>query len=50
MNGESNKEEYKHNTKLQRTDPGTKVTGEFYTKGCIFPPNAINGFLLFPLF
>ena len=36
----------KHNTKLQRTDPGTKVTGKFSTKDCIFPPSAQNG--LFP--
>ena len=31
-------------------DPGTKVTGEFSTNGRIFPPNAQNGFLLFPSF
>ena len=31
-------------------DPGTKVTGEFSTKGHIFPPNAQNGFLLLPSF
>ena len=35
----------KHNVGLQRTDPGTKVT-----KGHIFPPNALNGILLFPSF
>ena len=29
----------KHNTELQRTDPGTKVTGEFSTRGHIFSPN-----------
>ena len=29
----------KHNAELQRTDPGTKVTGEFSTRGHIFPPN-----------
>ena len=42
--------ENKHNAELQRTDPDTKVTGEFSTKGRIFPPNAQNGFLSFPLF
>ena len=26
-------------TELQRTYPGTKVTGEFSTRGHIFPPN-----------
>ena len=31
--------ENKHNTELQRTDPGTKVTGEFSTRGHIFLPN-----------
>ena len=40
----------KYNTELQRTDPGTKVTGEFSTKGRICPSNALNGFLLFPSF
>ena len=40
----------KHNFELQRTDPGTKVIGEFNTKGCIFPPNAQYGFLSFPSF
>ena len=30
----------KHNAELQLTDPGTKVMGEFSTKGHIFPPNA----------
>ena len=39
-----------HNAELQRTNPGTKVTDEFSTKGRIFPPNAQNGFLLFPSF
>ena len=29
----------KHNAQLQRTDPGTKVTGEFSTRGHIFSPN-----------
>ena len=29
----------KHNPELQRTDPGTKVTGEFSTRGHIFSPN-----------
>ena len=29
----------KHNAELQRTDPGTKVTGEFSTRGHIFSPN-----------
>jgi len=29
---------------LQRTDPNTKVAGEFSTKDCIFPPNAQNEF------
>ena len=43
-----NPEKNKHNAELQRTDPGSKVTGEFSTKGRIFPPNAQNGFLLFP--
>ena len=40
----------KRNAELQRTDPGTKVTGEFNTKGRIFPPNVWNEFLLFPSF
>ena len=35
----------KHKAELQRTDQGTKVTGEFSTKGHIFPPNIQNGFL-----
>ena len=34
----------KHNAELQRTDPGTKVIGEFSIWGRIFPPNARNGF------
>ena len=38
----------KYNAELQRTDTGTKVMGEFKTKGCIFPPNAQNVLLLFP--
>ena len=29
------KTENKHNAELQRTDPGTKVTGEFSTRGHI---------------
>ena len=29
----------KHNAELQRADPGTKVTGEFSTRGHIFPPS-----------
>ena len=33
----------KHNAKLQQTDPGTKVTGEFSTLGRIFTPYARNG-------
>jgi len=32
----------KHNAELQRTDPGTKVTGEFSTRGHIFSPNVWN--------
>ena len=36
----------KHNTELQRTDPGTKVTGEFSIRGHIFPPFEMN----FPYF
>ena len=39
---------YKHNTELQRTDPGTKVSGEFNTRGHIFSPNVWNEFLSFP--
>ena len=35
---------YKHDVELQRTDPGTKVMGEFSTRDRIFPPNAQNGF------
>ena len=35
----------KHNAELKQTDPGTKFTGEFSTKGHIFPPNT---YLLFP--
>ena len=34
--------ENKQNVELQRTDPGTKVTGEFSTKGRIFQLNAQN--------
>ena len=34
----------KHNAELQRTDPGTKDTGEFSTGRRIFPHNAIKGF------
>ena len=40
----------KHNAEMQRTDPGTKMTGTFSTKAHIFPPNAQNGFVLFPSF
>ena len=40
----------RHNAEVQRTHPGTKVIGEFSTKGHIFPPNAQNGFELFLLF
>ena len=29
----------KHNAELQRADPGTKVTGEFSTRGHIDSPN-----------
>ena len=29
---------------LQRTDPGTKVVGEFSSRDRTFPPNARNGF------
>ena len=32
----------KHNTELKRTDPGKKVTGEFSTRGRIFPSSARN--------
>ena len=39
-----NKIKNKHNAKLQRTGPGTKLIGEFSTRGRIFPPNARNGF------
>ena len=38
----------KHNAELQRADPGTKFTGQFSTRGRIFPHNAQNGFSLFP--
>ena len=34
------KEENKHNAELQWADPGTKVEGEFNTKGHIFPHGA----------
>ena len=44
------KTKHKHNAELQRADPGTKVTGEFSTKGHIFPPRVWNDFLLFPSF
>ena len=40
----------KHNAQLQRTDPGTKVTGGFSTRGHIFHPNVWNEFLSFPSF
>ena len=36
----------KHNAELLRTDPSTKVAGEFSTRGHIFPPNDWNEFLL----
>ena len=42
--------ENKHNTELQRTDPGTKDVAEFSTRNRIFPLIAQNGFLLFPSF
>ena len=29
----------KHNAELHRTDPGTKVKGDFSNKGRIFQPN-----------
>ena len=32
----------KYNGELQRIDPGIKVTGEFSTRGSIFPANAQN--------
>ena len=35
---------------MQRTDTDTKVTGEFSIKGRLLPPDAQNGFLLFPSF
>ena len=43
---------YKTSTtpEMQRTDRGTKITGELSTKNRIFPSNAQNGFLLFPSF
>ena len=34
-----NYEKNKHNAELQRTDPGTKVTGKFSTMGHILPRN-----------
>ena len=43
-----NLKENKHNAELLQTDFGTKVTGEFSTKGYIFPPNAQIIFSLFP--
>ena len=36
---ERKKRRDKHNAELQRTDPGTKNTGEFSTRGHNFPPN-----------
>ena len=36
----------KHNAELQRTDPGTRIMGEFSTKSHIFSLNVQNGFLL----
>ena len=42
--------ENKHNDELQRADPGTKVTGQFSTRGRIFPNDAQNGFSLFSSF
>ena len=38
----SEKERDSHNAKMQRTDPGTKVMGEFSTKVRIFVPNSQN--------
>ena len=35
-----NHQKTKHNAELHWTYPGTKVTGDFSTKGRIFPPNA----------
>ena len=40
----------KHNAELEQTDRGTKDTGNFNTRGHIFPHNAQNGYLLFPSF
>ena len=40
----------KHNAKLQRADPGTKVTGQFSTRGRIFPHDAQKGFSSFSSF
>ena len=42
--------EDKHNGELQQTDPGTKDMETVSTRGCIFPHNAQNRFILFPLF
>ena len=39
-----------HRTELLRTDPGTKVTGEFNIKDRILAPNAQNGFYCFHSF
>ena len=44
----SKEKKNKHNAELQRTDPGTKVTGEFSTRGHIFSPNVWNEFISFP--
>ena len=38
------KQTNKHSAELQRTDPDTKVIGEFSTRGRIFPTYARNGF------
>ena len=35
---EENNKRNKHNAELQQTDPGTKVTGEFSTRGYIITP------------
>ena len=47
---ENNGKDNKHNADLQQADPGTKVTGQFSTRGCIFPHDAQNGFPLFSSF
>ena len=36
VNINEDRKKNKHNTELQRTDPGTKVRGEFSTKGRIY--------------